>query len=159
MLKKLGLTLAIAGMALVPNVSFANNQAKIDVVKKAVFNGKVSPYATQEFKSILQKAHQIDKKMSLLPDYEGMGCEFAEHYYLGHGNGGPEKQDFKNLKANVLQGGDVQVTYTLWGNKESLRFKLACNGSSCLINDVHSKDFGSLKQDAKKMIATNSCGY
>lgn len=157
MLKKLGITLAIAGMALVPNVSFANNQAKIAVVKKAIWDGEVSPYATQEFKTILQKAHKINEKMTT--EDEPMGCEFVEHYYLGHGNGGPEKKDFKNLKANVLKSGDVQVTYTLWGSKGLLRFKVVCTGNSCLINDVVDKDAGSLKQEAKKMIATNGCGY
>lgn len=134
------------------------NSAQIAVAKKAILKGEVMPYATPELKRNLQQAYKINDRMQQHPNYEPMGCEFASAFYLGHGNGGPEPQDFKNFKFTTLKNGYLQANYTVWGDKVSTKFKMVCKGNNCLIDDVLS-DFGSLKSEAKTMVKTNRCAF
>lgn len=149
------------------NVAFANNQAKLALAKKAVIAGEVSPYATPDLKKVLQQAHAIDDRIQAA--YEDMGCEFVEHYYLGHGNAGLEANEIRNWKASVPKSGMVKVTFnSIRGGADLVEFDMVCKGNSCQISDVRHgysqnprvlpKRTGlSLKQEAQAMINANSC--
>lgn len=152
------------------NVAFANNQAKLALAKKAVFTGAISPYATPNFKKILRQANTINDRMAKTAEYEGMGCEFAEHSYLGHGNAGLGANEIRNWKASVPKSGMVKVTFnSIHGGADLVEFDMVCKGNSCQISDVRHgysqnprvlpkrTEGKSLRQQAQAMINANSC--
>lgn len=153
------------------NVAFANNQAKLALAKKAVFTGAISPYATPNFKKILRQANTINDRMAKTAEDEGMGCEFAEHFYLGWGNDPSEADIKRTWKASVTKSGMVRATFNNIGSANLVEFDMVCKGNSCQISDVRSgysdnpKVFPkrtsgmSLKQEAQLMISKNSCSW
>lgn len=142
----------------------ANDQAKIAIAKKAIYAGEVSPYATPAFGRLLQKAHKINEMMTTFDNETG--CEFSEHYYLGHGNGGLEASDIKNWKATTTKNGVVRISFGTYNDNYLLEFVMQGNQ----IDDVKmaysdnpkktpTATEQSLREEAQKMVNTNSCGY
>ena len=153
--------------------AFANDQAKLALAKKAVIAGEVSPYATPDLKKVLQQAHAIDERMmNTTGEYAGMGCEFTEHFYLGHGNSGLEARNIRNWKPRITKSG-VKVTFNNMGasGTELVELDMVCKGNNCQISDVrygYSKNARvlpkrteglSLKQEAQAMIDKNGCTW
>ena len=152
--------------------AFANDQAKLALAKKAVIAGEVSPYATPDLKKVLQQAHAIDERIQAASNYEDMGCEFTEHFYLGHGNAGLEARNIRNWKPRITKSG-VKVTFNNMGasGTELVEFDMVCKGNNCQISDVrygYSKNARvlpkrteglSLKQEAQAMIDKNGCTW
>lgn len=142
------------------------NHNQIAIAKKAILKGEVMPYATPELKQILQKAHKIDDTIREQYD-EPYGCEFAEHFYLGHGNGGLEAQDIQNWNATTLQNGVIHITFSNGGvNQNLIEFTMKGNlidnvkfGYSDNPKKIPNKTDISLKVQAQKMIKTNNCGF
>ena len=160
--------LSVLGMS---NVAFANNQAKLNLAKKAVLAGEVSPYATPSLKKALQQADAISSRMAKTVKYQYHGCEFAEHFYLGWGNDSSEADIKRTWKASVTKSGMVRATFNNIGSANLVEFDMVCKGNSCQISDVRSgysdnpKVFPkrtsgmSLKQEAQLMISKNSCSW
>lgn len=153
--------IALLGTLLITAPTLAN-PAQIAIAKKAVLAGEVMPYATPEFRSLLKQAYRVDGQMTT-PDNE-MGCEFAEHFYLGHGNGG--LASIKNWKANA-KNNMVRITFSNGGYDANLiEFKMKGNQ----IDDVRfgysdnpkkppSKTEHSLKNEAQTMAKTGHCTW
>lgn len=109
-----GFGLSLAVMGVVCATPALANPTQIAIAKKAILAGEVMPYATPELRQLLKKAYQIDEKIQEQFD-DPLGCEFYEHYYLGHGNKGLE--GIKNWKATPLKGGIIRITFNNTENK------------------------------------------
>lgn len=133
MLKKLGLTLAIAGIALVPNVSFANNQAKITVVKQAYSTELASlggNYPSKYFDASFKRAIS----------QHGEECDWHAWY-----NGQDHSFTVKQMKFSVLPNGRVRASYRNFGEAGFTDFSLIKSGNSYKISDMHLNGSGSYK--------------
>lgn len=153
-------------LALCSTHGYANEQQKkAQFVKKIVLSGQISPYATKRLKTILRKAHEIDNRKGI--EYGGIGCDFAEHYYLGHGNGDFETKYIKNWKTTQLPNGNMRVSFNTSSDAHLIEFDLVKQGTSYAVEDfrygysdnpkrVPKKAF-SIKQEALEMIKRNDC--
>lgn len=153
--------IALFGTLLITAPTLAN-PAQIAVAKKAVLAGEVMPYATPELRSLLKQAYRVDGQMTT-PDNE-LGCEFAEHFYLGHGNGGLDS--IKNWKANA-KNNMVRIAFSNGGYDANLiEFKMKGNQ----IDDVRfgysdnpkkppTKTDSSLRAEAQTMVNTGDCAF
>lgn len=155
-------------LALISVQAYANEQAKAALVRKAVIAGEISPYATDRLKNILRKAHAIDERIA--KEQGDVGCEFAEHFYLGHGNGGLEARAIKNWKTKKLPNDGIKVTFNTAYDANLLEFDLVKQGNGYAIDDVRfgysdnpkrvpKKADDSIKETALGMIQTNGCNF
>lgn len=142
---KITLLIGLLGLS---NVTFANNQAKINLAKKAINTGQVSPYATPNFKKLIKQAKNIAWQVD-----GPMGCSMSEHYYLGHG----QDPMIRKVEAYVLKDGTTMATFLNNNERISVNFKMVCKGNSCQINDVSSEYGSSLRRDAQTIINTYDC--
>ena len=155
--------------------AFANDQAKLALAKKMVFETeqKVSPYATPDLKKLLRKAHQIDQRESKRIGGD-IACGFFESTYLGAGDDGPGV--ITNWKAGVTKSGMVRATFHKDSNSTSndtsghlIEFDMTCRGQKCLVDDVRiasnwesatlpQRTQYSLRKDAQAIVNANGCG-
>lgn len=162
----------ICGLVLNAIPAYANDQVKIALAKKVITEGEISPYATPNLKNILQKAHKINDQMAKTAEYEGVGCDFAEHFYLGHGNGGLD--EITKWKANVLKNGVVRVSFNNGSGEMAyanlVEFDMVQKGNRYAIDDVrfamsdNPKKIplgtdSSIKLEAQAMINKNGCTF
>lgn len=161
--------IALFGTLLITAPTLAN-PAQIAVAKKAVLAGEVMPYATPELRSLLKQAYRVDGQMTT-PDND-MGCEFAEHFYLGHGNGGLEAEYIRNWKATTLKNGVIRISFSQagfdGGLSDSNLIEFVMKG-----NQIHDVRFGysdnpkkpptktdsSLRAEAQQMVKTGRCAW
>lgn len=150
----------------------ANDQAKIAFAKKVILAGEISPYATPTLKNTLQKAHKINDRMAGTEEYGDVGCEFAEHFYLGHGNSGLEANEIINWKAKVLPNGSVRITFGRKNYAESnlVEMDMQTKGKTYVLDDVRfaysdnpkkvpTGADSSIKLEAQAMINKNGCTF
>ena len=166
--KKIIPALALFSLLTVSPAAFANNQAKLALAKKVVFEAtEISPYADPQFKKILQKAHQINQREAKA--HGDVGCEFYESPYLG---GGTDAPIITSWKAGVTKSGMVRATFNNTAGDTSghlIEFDMTCRGSSCVVNDVRiannwdsatppQRTKYSLRKDAQAIVSANGCG-
>lgn len=142
------------------------NPTQTAVAKKAIYAGEVMPYATPEFKQLLRKAYDVQDEVG---EWTGddFACEFSEHFYLGHGNGGLD--GVKNWKAtannNVIrvtfsnayhQPEDVSlVEFIMKGSQiHDVRYGYSSNPKKAPTKTTHS-----LREEAQKMVKTGDCAW
>lgn len=135
--------------------------AQIEVAKKAILAGEIMPYATPELRDLLRQAYRVDGQMTT-PN-NPLGCELAEHYYLGYGNGGLDA--IKNWKAST-KNNVVHISFNSSYDAILIEFTMKAN----LIDDVRygysknprkppTKTTSSLREDAQKMVDTDNCPF
>lgn len=138
------------------------NPTQIAVAKKAILAGEIMPYATPELRNLLKQAYRVDGQMTT-PDNE-LGCEFAEHFYLGHGNGGLDT--IKNWKAST-KNNVVRITFSNGGYDANLiEFVMKGNqihdvrhGYSDNPKKIPTKTDSSIRAEAQTMVKTGDCAF
>lgn len=159
-------TLSFAAIVTPVATQAASTQAsQIAVAKQAILTGEIMPYATPELRDLLRQAYRVDGQMRT-PDNE-TGCEFYEHYYLGHGNKGLE--GIKNWKA-TSKNNIVSITFNNTFDKpydvDLVEFTMRGNQiddvRNAYSNNPHiipklSRHDPSIKQNAQEMVRTGGC--
>ena len=148
----------LVGMMLFSGHVMANDRAKTELAKKSIREMEVAAYASPSFKALLHKAYKVNAKVERQKDY---GCDFADGYYLGYGNG-----DVKvtQLKATVLKNGVTRATWVGVSDgsseKNTVDFDMTCQGNRCVIEDVrhiYAGETSSMKKEANYMVKHQKC--
>ncbi|STZ76756.1 hypothetical protein [Bergeriella denitrificans] len=123
----------------------ADEQAKIDLVKKVYQTEQYARYASPSFQKIIRLGNKAAEKAD--PE---MACEMYEHYAIGLGNG---DSDVKNLKITPMKGNLVRATFRNGDEQVSTDFDISCTKGRCVINDVNG-----YRDIYRRIIRTRSCG-
>lgn len=134
MLKKIGLMVVVASMAMTANMAWANNSAKEALVKKVYKEEYFSDYADTSFKKLIQQTNRELDKFSV----EGEeACWMEEGSFLGLTV--QDESMISNFKINHLQNGLTRATFKNHGVRQQVDFKISCQGKTCVINEIYSK--------------------
>ncbi|MBH5329314.1 hypothetical protein H9Q10_06480 [Eikenella sp. S3360] len=133
-----------------------DEQAKIQVVRQAYAKEDYLPYASPEFKRVVNQAYRIIDRVNTRA--QGIECEYARHFDMGIGNGGAPDDLMRTLRVTPLQGDRVQATFKDFANPGEPRktvtthFNVSCHNGRCQINDV-----GNVRRVYQQIVRTNRC--
>ncbi|MCP2040392.1 hypothetical protein L1281_000975 [Neisseria sp. HSC-16F19] len=159
-MKKWPYMLFISAALLGVNGAWADNAAKIQLVKKIHKEGQFLKYADPELKKIARQGDKIARQV------DELGCEMVEHYYLGESNGDlNDSPAIQKHKVTVMPNGWVRSRYMFHGvEPRDIRFDLACTGKRCVVRDVVNRDVftddghqGSFKRRFQYIIKHKRC--
>lgn len=149
MKKLIGMVLMVS-LASFSSTAMANNQAKLDVVKKT-YNQAIKCYgrdcsvdpvyknADASYKKALDHARFISE--SYPDEYGGLSTCTDDGYVSSilRSQGGVDLSGLlkqKDFKYSVLKNGNVRVKNPKIWDKHHIDIKLSCSGNSCKISDV-----------------------
>lgn len=169
MKKLIGMALMVS-LASFSSTAMANNQAKLDVVRKT-YNQAIKCYGRDCSVDPVYKNADASYKKALdharfmytnYPDEYGELSTCTEDSYVSSilaSQGGVDLSGLlkqKDFKYSVLKNGNVRVKNPkIWG-KYATDIKLSCSGNSCKISDVIDPD--SLNRSSHKQLMSR-CEY